>query len=866
MTSLHSPIVRRFARAALALLLGLGAAYSTAEAQPQAGSGLPNPRLFILTPPGGKVGSAVEVTFTGTDIEEPEQLIFSHPGLKAEPIMPPEPPADPKKKPDPKKPAPGKGKKQVVTRFKVTIAPNVPVGIYDVRLVNQWGVSNPRAFVVGDQTEVQEKEPNNDVEQAQRVEINSTINGSMANPTDVDYYAFTGKKGQRVVFSCLASAIDSRFHAGLEVYDSKGQQLASSRDYDDRDALTDCTLPDDGDYQVRVFQFTHTQGTPEHFYRLTITTAPWIDAVFPCVVEPGKATSVTVYGRNLPGGKVDPTALENGRALEKMTATVTAPSDAAAGQRLAFNGHIAPPAAGLDGFEYRVKNESGSSNPFLITLARAPVVLDNGTNKTLETAQEVPLPCEVAGQVEKTRDRDWYSFTAKKGDVYTIEVISQRLGAPALMYFMLRNDKTDIKESDDNPDVLNRKFFMRSDDPQPFRFVVPADGKYFLLVGSRLGDTVAGPRHFYRVRIAPEQPDFRLVAMGPGTYRPDAALLYQGGQQNFSVFAIRQDGFVGDIALSIEGLPAGVTATPQTIGGDVRETMFVVSAAATAGPWTGEVTIKGTATIRGQKVVREARPATIVWPVQQGQNIPTISRLDKSLLLAVRPKAPFTAIASIDKATLTQGEKGTIKVKVTRLWPEFKTPLNVQPQQLELPKGLTVNNNQPINIAPNAAEGSLAVNVPTNVQPGTYTIVFRCQGQVPYNKDPMAKQKPNVNIVQPSTPVTLTVLPKSVANVTLSNQSLNVKLGKEAEVVVRVARQFGYEGEFKVQVVLPANAKGVQIADAVIPAGKDEAKLVVKTVAGAAPVNLPNLVVRATADYQGHPTVHEVKLNVNVTK
>src|SRR6185437_15564750 len=109
---------------------------------------------------------------------------------------------------------------------------------------------------------------------------------------------------------------------------------------------------------------------------------------------------------------------------------------------------------------------------------------------------------------------------------------------------------------------------------------------------------------------------------------------------------------------------------------------------------------------------------------------------------------------------------------------------------------------------------------------------------------------------------TLTILPKSVATLTLSTQSATVKVGKEAEVVVKVGRLYGYEGEFKVQVVLPSGAQGVQIDDVVIPAGKDEAKLVVK--AGPMPVNVPNLIVRATAMYQGHSTTHEVKLNVNV--
>ena len=92
-----------------------------------------------------------------------------------------------------------------------------------------------------------------------------------------------------------------------------------------------------------------------------------------------------------------------------------------------------------------------------------------------------------------------------------------------------------------------------------------------------------------------------------------------------------------------------------------------------------------------------------------------------------------------------------------------------------------------------------------------------------------------------------------------------MKLGKEAEVMVRVCRQYGYDGEFKVQVVLPPKAKGVQIADAVIPAGKDEAKLVVKA-GRRCPSICGNLIVRATAMYQGHATTHEVKLNVNVVK
>jgi hypothetical protein len=235
-------------------------------------------------------------------------------------------------------------------------------------------------------------------------------------------------------------------------------------------------------------------------------------------------------------------------------------------------------------------------------------------------------------------------------------------------------------------------------------------------------------------------------------------------------------------------------------------------------------------------------------------------------MLAVRPGAPYSLTASFDKPALKQGEKGTLKLKLERLAKDFTTPLTVQAQQIELPRGLNINNNQPVTIAAKQTDGSLAVNVNTTVPPGTYTIVLRTQTQFPFARDPKSNQKPNTPVVLPSAPVTLIVLPKSLATVALSTSSATVKVGKEAEVVVRLTRQNGYEGEFKVEVVLPSNAKGVQIGEAVIPAGKNETKLVVKTVAGAAPVNLGNVIVRATAVYQGHPIPHETKLNVNVVK
>ena len=71
------------------------------------------------------------------------------------------------------------------------------------------------------------------------------------------------------------------------MYDRAGRLLGANHHYRGTDALVDCTIPEDGDYFVRVHEFAYTKGDAQHFYRLSISTAPWIDAVYPPVVEPG---------------------------------------------------------------------------------------------------------------------------------------------------------------------------------------------------------------------------------------------------------------------------------------------------------------------------------------------------------------------------------------------------------------------------------------------------------------------------------------------------------------------------------------------------------------------------------------------------
>jgi hypothetical protein len=851
---------RRFL--SIACLVGVAWLKGTVEAQIQNGNQLPQPRLLTVFPHGARVGTSVEVTFTGQDIDEPEALLFSHPNIKATAIIPPEP-TPPKTEPKKQKKA---GPRPGATKFQVSVGGDVPVGNYDVRLVGKWGVSNPRTFAVGDQAEVLEKEPNNDVEQAQRVPLGCTVSGAITAPNDVDYYVFAGKKGQRVVAACVAGSLGSRLHPELIVTTTALRELARQHVGAGQDAVVDLTLPADGDYLVRVCQFGYSQGNPECFYRLSISTAPWIDAVHPTAVEPGKPAQVTVYGRNLPGGKPDPQATLKGRTLEKITMTVNPPADPRLVDRLDYGGFVPPLLSHLDGFEYRVRNEAGLSNAVLLAFAKAPVVLDNEANDSPETAQEVPVPCEICGRIEKLGDRDWYSFTAKKGDVLVLDLLGERIGSASDFYLTLRNpaNKQVIVQLDDNNETLHpQEFLTQTRDPQPYRFVVPADGKYQVLVGGHSSEAVAGVQQAYRLRIAPERPDFRLVVVPADGTRPDALTLGQGGTLHYTLFVWRFDGFKGEIKLDVEGVPAGVTCKSQVIGPNVKQSMLVFSAAPDAPEQVAALTIKGTATIRGQRVTHLARPASIAWPVQQG--IPPVTQLDRGLYLAVRGKAPYNLDVTTDHITLSQGEKLEVPMKLTRYWPDFKSNLQIQPVQNNYPPGFNFG---PVNIAADKNEGKVTVNLPTNFLPGDYTIVFRSFAAIPYNRDPNSKQKPNANVVQTATPLLLTVLPKKLADLTVPNPNPALKVGTQTEVLVRVNRLYDYEGEYTVT-LLPSTdtPPGLVVEQAVIPAGKNETKLLLRAEPDAPPGNRQNLVVRVVANYHENvPISHETKINVNVTK
>jgi hypothetical protein len=837
----------------------LGAALYFGGQLPLQAQSYPHARLDTVTPPGGKIGTTVEVVLSGADLEDITALYFSDGRLKAE-LVPP-PPPDPKVKNPPPHPL----------MFKVTIPADMPVGIYDVRAVGKWGITNPRAFAVGDLAEVMEKEPNNDVDKAQKVELNTTINGNIGATTDVDYSVFTGKKGQRVLVICEASSIDSKLNPLVEVYTTKGLRLAGNSQYFDRNAVVDCILPDDGDYLVRLSDFAYQAGGAAYFYRLSITTAPWIDAVYPPAVEKGKPATLTLFGRNLPGGKIEPGLTYSGRPMEKAQVQYN-PMAMGPGKDnlLDFKGLLLPPTVALEGTEFRVKNPTGSSNPALLTFTDAPVVLANGKNNALDQAQKVNLPCTVCGILEKEGEQDWYSFAGKKGDVLSFECFGDRLGSPRGFHLQVRKvdgkDNPIVATFETNPEfpAPNQGFTFDTEDPKG-KFAIPTDGDYLLQVTTHGGQKATGARVVYRVDLNKEKPDFRLLLVENENDHAGSFTVNKGGSQEIYVHLIRQDGFDGEVLLEAEGLPSGVTCVPQVVGPKIKKGTLVVQAAEGAPDSAGPIKIKGTALIDGKAVVRPAQAACVVWPVPPQGQIPAISRLTRSICMAVRDKGPFALTVDTKDLSVPVGGNLEFKINIKRNDPEFKAKVDLV--RLSSP---VLTNGQFIAVPAAAIDANknevlVKFAVPGNTQPGTYSLVF--QGKAKFNvtdtKD--KKKKKNADIFEATPPVKVIVYDK-IAEVVVANPKVAVKAGENAELLVKVNRLNGYQGEYDVTVTVPGGIAGVTVDKAKIPAGANEVKLVLKTAKNASVTTNPNYAVKLTGKVGTLTFNSEAKFEVNIAK
>ncbi len=686
---------------------------------------LPAVRLLTLFPPGGKQGSVVEVTLTGADLDDATHLHFSNAGITSTSKM-------------------GANGQPEAGKFIVNIGAAVPPSSYEARVVGRYGISNARTFAVSDQIEALEKSGNNISTNANEIAIGTIVNAT-ADANSVDYFRFTAKKGQRLILSCAAKTIDSRMDPVLAVLDANSREIERNR----QGGILDFTAAADGMYTVKTHDFLY-RGGDEYFYRLSVSAAPHIDFVMPPAGLPGTRAKYTVYGRNLPGGTPSPLRTGEGKPLDQLVVDIDLP---AAAQALG----AAPNTAVLDGVEYQLKSPQGVSNPTLIGFASGAVTVENQPNDRPEQAQKINVPGELAGQFFPRGDVDWYSFDAKKGDVYWIEVVSHRLGLPtspfALLQRVTRDAKGlevagDLQELPANDTNLGGADFNTSSRDVTYRFESREDATYRLGLRDLFSHASAPANLVYRVIIRKESHDFRLVALPQAGVpaKKDAKgaavstlLVRKGGVLPVRVLAFRRDGFTGPIDLAVQGLPAGVTASTAQISEGQTSAMLLIKAGNAAANWSGAVTILGKATVNGAAVAREARAGSVTWDIADMQKAASgvQSRLTRNLAIAVNAteRSPIVIEAGEGKPLETHAAgKIVIPIKIIRD-DEFPEAL-----KLKVIGHAAFDKMKEVDVAVKGTNATIELDMATTkLASGTYTFTLQTQVKGKYRRVPLSE-------------------------------------------------------------------------------------------------------------------------------
>jgi hypothetical protein len=381
------------------------------------------PVLSRIDPPGGQIGTEVEVTFLGDRLDATQGALFYQPGLTLDGIS-------------------QKDGKRATARLH--IAADAALGEHSLRLHNPGGVTEVRSFWVGQFPTVAEAEPNAP-DTPQRIDLNRSVHG-IADNEDEDCFVVTLKKGQRLSAEVEAMRLGRTFFdVSLAILDARGFELATCDDTPllRTDAFVAILAPEDGDYRVVVREAAY-EGNEQCRYRLHIGTFPRPTAVFPSGGKPGETIEFTFLGD--PAGPV------------RQSITLPAESNPRFPVFPEHDGQRAP-------------------SPLWISVSPLESVRDGDTSHLLKSATALPAPpCAAHGTIEAERPADWFRFSAKKGRNLVLRAIARSHGSP--LDAVLSIHSTDGKSLVANDDQGGMDSTLQ--------WTSPADGEYLVQIRDHL--------------------------------------------------------------------------------------------------------------------------------------------------------------------------------------------------------------------------------------------------------------------------------------------------------------------------------------------------------------------------------------------
>jgi len=277
----------------------------------------------------------------------------------------------------------------------VLVSKEAKVGLHSLRIRTPYGMTNPVSFYVDKEVPYAETENNNRFLKANDVSLPVVISGKINHSGDVDCFSFDAAAGEEWVFQVRTGGLKSSLKSTLKLLDNNGKLLMESdHSESNQNALMGYKFETDGQYTIQI-QDRYMRGGGA--YRLYIDRFTLITRVSQLGIEQGNSSKIALEGFNLNTGK---------------SVEMQAQSEALPWTRLLV----------------RIPKESGLNPPALAVLPHT-VVLEDQSNQSIQTAQELLFPGAVSGDLASGVE-DCFLFEAEKDRRMVIEILAQRLGSP----------------------------------------------------------------------------------------------------------------------------------------------------------------------------------------------------------------------------------------------------------------------------------------------------------------------------------------------------------------------------------------------------------------------------------------------------
>jgi len=517
----------------------------------------------------------------------------------------------------------------------VKLAPDCPLGEHHLRLRTATGYSELRTFFVGPYPVVEEKEPNNEPGQAQKVALNTTVEGIITSE-DVDCFAVEARQGDR-----LSAEVDGMrlgrglFDPRLALLDSRGAVLA---DVDDtqlarQDPFISLVVPRDGAYVFKLREVAYG-GNKDCHYRLHLGSFPRPTAVYPMGGKAGETVTLTFFSE----------------ATGEFTKTVKLPATPT--ERFGV-------FAELDGLP--------APSPNWIRVSDFPNVLERPPNqdRAHATTTDLAPPLALNGVISQKGEEDWFRFPATKGVALEVSVHARRLGSSLDSVLEIVDARGKTVAANDDADGAD----------SALKFTPAETADCFVRIRDSLGQ--GGRDYIYRIEVTPAAPAVavKIPAVARNDTQSRQFIAVPRGNRFATLILAKRANFHGDLAFAAEGLPPGVALQADRMAANMDAMPLVFEAAPDApiGGCVLDLTATGT---NGTSRVTGKFHQNIELVQGPNNSVYYDTGVDK-LCVAVTREAPFKLAIMDPKVPLVQAGSMRLEIAAQRA-PGFNEPIEVQ--------------------------------------------------------------------------------------------------------------------------------------------------------------------------------------------